>query len=95
MRDLLETERDEKARILKQLLEINKPQVIIHEPEPEAPKIDVSKIQVPWRVRQQMLEAEDRKSAELLRKKAEEIRQQQLTTPTPSVEKLEQELGVG
>jgi hypothetical protein len=38
---------------------------------------------IPWRVKQQMLEAEDRKQAELLRKKAQEIAE------------LEHELGVG
>jgi hypothetical protein len=30
---------------------------------------------IPWRVKQQMLEAEDRKQAELLRKKAQEIQE--------------------
>ena len=47
------------------------------EPVPLTPQF------IPWRVRQQMLEAEDRKKAELLKKNKENI------------EKLEKEVGIG
>jgi len=44
----------------------------------------------PWRVRQQMLEAEDRKQAELIKAKQREMKE----IRDASIDKLEKELGV-
>jgi hypothetical protein len=54
------------------------PPVVTPEEEPKA----IQPQFVPWRVRQQMLEAEDRKSAQLMKDKTKEI------------EQLEKELGI-
>ena len=71
----------ERRELLNRLLDQGKP-------EPSTPVMKEEEMRpftpqfVPWRVKQQMLEAEDRKTAQLLRGKAEEIAE------------LEKELGV-
>lgn len=90
LRDLLESERTEKARILQQLLEMNRPVVIKDEPEQETPKPLNTSNYTPWKVRREMLEAEDRKKAELLRAAEESARE----ATNKSNDDLEKELGV-
>lgn len=82
--EVLRTQLDESNRerrdLLNRLLVPSNP-----EPPSSIPKEDMRPImqqQLPWRVRQQMLEAEDRKQAALMKEKKKEI------------EELEKELGV-
>jgi len=79
LRDQLEKVERDRSELLSRLLD--KPKI---EPLPEKQE-EYKSIQppfVPWRVRQQMLEAEDRKSAQLKKDRTKEIAD------------LEQELGV-
>ena len=79
LREQLHKSDRERGELLARLLEGNKtepPAPTRDEPVPITPQF------VPWRVRQQMLEQEDRKKAQLMRDKAVEI------------EELEKELGV-
>lgn len=84
LRDLLETERDDKKQILKQLLELNKPR-LLETPslEPEV-KMPLSN-SMPWHARQQMLEAESKRAAVLLRDVKSKI--QPVTKTTEELEK--------
>ena len=80
-REQLAKSERERSELLHRLLDKDKA-----EPQPPVPLDELRSIQpafVPWRVKQQMLEQEDRKSAQLLRDKEKEIAE------------LEQELGVG
>src|SRR5215471_13714978 len=80
LRERLHSSEAERKDLLARLLDRGKPNPVVEKPvekfEPILPQY------VPWRVKQQMLEAEDRKKAELLRQKNAEI------------ESLEKELGV-
>lgn len=83
--EVLRTQLDESNRERKELLN----RILATsgaEPPPSTREIEemkpIMQQQIPWRVRQQMLEAEDRKKAQLMRAKNEEI------------EQLEKELGV-
>lgn len=79
LRSMLEESSKERRELLLRLLDKDKsepPPTPIEEYKP------VGQTHVPWRVRQQMLEQEDRKQAELLRRSAQDI------------EKLEKELEV-
>jgi hypothetical protein len=80
LRELVASSEKERRELLTKLLEKDKPEPLIppvaEDLRPFTPQF------VPWRVKQQMLEAEDRKKAELMRNKANEI------------EELEKELGV-
>jgi hypothetical protein len=79
LKETLSIERQFNQVLLQKLLDKGKPeplQEVEEKPVPIQPQF------IPWRVRQQMLEAEDRKKAELMRAKGAEI------------EKLEKELGV-
>jgi hypothetical protein len=79
LKESLSIERQLNKTLLQKLLDKDKPEPVSTEKE------DLRPIQpqfIPWRVRQQMLEAEDRKQAELMKTKKQEI------------EKLEEELGV-
>ena len=49
---------------------------------------------IPWRVRQQMLESDDREKAKLMRKKEEEAAELRKNIPVQSTEQLEKELGI-
>ena len=79
LRMQLEKSDAERRDLLHRLLEKETP-----EPPSTAPEsyIPVNPQHIPWRVRQQMLEQEDRAKAKIMRSHTEEI------------EKLEQELGV-
>src|SRR5687767_6423356 len=85
---------------------INKDKIVISPPSTEVLKLIMPR-HVPWRVRQQELEAEDRKAAELMRAKTKEINippaekkeeNQSINVEnvdrSKSIEELETELGV-
>lgn len=63
-------ERSEKERLLNLIIEMNKPQAEVPQ-EPTEMK-EISNV-VPWRVRQQMLEQEDRAKAAVIKRKTEEL----------------------
>src|SRR5262245_60112860 len=100
----LEIANYEKKQLLDSLLRPREPdmQVALQIPKEVFPR------SIPWRVRQQMLEAEDRKTAEMLRAKEEESLKLAKDTPrgesgglkvtipdTPqTVDELEKELGI-
>lgn len=80
LRFQLDESNRERRDLLARLLERDRP-----EPSPSIKIEELTPIRhqfVPWRVRQQMLEAEDRKKAEILKKHQEEVNE------------LEKELGV-
>jgi hypothetical protein len=80
LRDQLEKSEVERRELLHKLLDRGQP-----EPAPSVVSEDLHPITpqfVPWRVKQQMLEQEDRRTAQLMKEKQKEISQ------------LEQELGV-
>ena len=62
----------ERRELLHRLLEAGKPEPYVA-PVTEEPPQPVGHSFVPWRVKQQMLEQEDRKAAQLMREKMEEI----------------------
>lgn len=79
LRTQLEKSEVERRELLNRLLDKDKPEPVIQtDEEPKA----ITPAFIPWRVRQQMLEDEDRKKAQLMRDKTKEI------------EDLEKELGV-
>jgi hypothetical protein len=79
LRAQLDESNRERRELLNRLLEPPKPEPLIKEPEEFKP---IQSTFVPWRVRQQMFEAEDRQKARLMKSKKDEI------------EELEKELGV-
>jgi hypothetical protein len=79
LRDLLEKSEGERRELTHKLVEREKPELPIQQTEEFQP---IKPQHVPWRVRREMLEAEDRKQAALMRQNAEDI------------SKLEKELGV-
>ena len=80
LREQLTMSERERRELLGKLLEKDKPEPLVPPATDEMRAITPQFI--PWRVKQQMLEAEDRKRAELMRGKVKEIAE------------LEQELGV-
>lgn len=96
LRDALDESNRERKELLTLLMEKNKP-----EPLPPVTTAELTPIRpqhTPWRVRQQMLEQEDRRTAQLLRDREKELRAQ---TPVDrekvdhNIAALEEELGVG
>lgn len=90
LREQLTISNAERQQLLKAILDANKPvlaiQPIANEPvlpQPILPKV------VSWKVKREMLEAEDRRKAELMRAKEREVEASKQTT-----EELEQELGI-
>lgn len=85
LRDLLEAERYNNKQLLNSLLEH------VSGPKEEAPKLteDYKPVSnsLPWRVRQQMLEENDREKARIIREQAQ-------NTHSLSTAELEKELGV-
>ena len=79
LRDQLEKSEAERRDLLHRLLEREKPEQVVQQSETFEP---IKPQFIPWRVRQQMLEAEDRKQAALLKQSKQDI------------ESLEKELGV-
>ena len=88
LRTLLAQERYDKQQLLNQLLLITNPTAPVIEPKEEKAWQPIKPRHVSWSVKKEMLEAEDRAKAEILRKKNEEI------TKVQSIEDLEKELGV-
>ena len=80
LREQLHSSEAERKDLLHRLLDKDKPEPLPAKQEEMEP---IKSQFVPWRVRQQMLEAEDRKKAQLMKDKELEIN------------KLEEELGVG
>jgi len=74
LKSILEISNHEKQKLLERLLEKPETELVKEKIEITAPKL------MNWKVRQQMLEAEDRKRAQLLRdyKKTEELESQVL-----------------
>lgn len=70
LREQLQKSDSERSELLHRLLDRDKPEPPLAIPEEFKP---VKPQFTPWRVRQQLLEQEDRKQAELLKKKAQEI----------------------
>lgn len=93
LRSILEQERFEKKQLLEQLMNLTKPEVIIHESS-EGEKKPIRPSYTPWRVKQQLLEQEDRAKAKILKEKEEESKIS-IAIPKVSVEKLEEEIGIG
>ncbi len=85
---LLEQERHQNQLLLNTIIELNKP-LIPEKNEVREEKQELKPSFVPWRVRQRELEANDRKEAELRKKKIEELKFDKVDT-----EDLEKELGV-
>jgi hypothetical protein len=87
LRAQLEQSSRERLDLLNRLLDKDKvepPTVTsVEEYEPIKPQF------IPWRVRQQMFEAEDRKAAQLMRDKIKEMKE-----VDPSIERLEKEVGL-
>ncbi len=79
LRIQLDESNRERKELLHRLLDKDKPEPPATEPQEFKP---IQSQFIPWRVRQQMLEQEDRKKAELMRAKTAEI------------EELEKELGI-
>jgi hypothetical protein len=79
LREQLDKSERERGELLHRLLDKDKPEPL---PEKAEEHVPIRPQFTPWRVRQQLLEAEDRKQAELMREKHKEI------------EKLEKELGI-
>ena len=70
LRDQLDKSEMERRELLSRLLEKDKPEpshAHVEEPKAITPQF------IPWRVKQQMLEAEDRKTAQLKRDRMKEI----------------------
>ena len=77
-----------RSELLHRLLDKDKTEPL---PFAEVDLKPVGQTHVPWRVRQQMLEAEDRKTAELMRAKEKEM---QSHPRIKDIEELEKELGL-
>lgn len=88
LRDQLDKSETERRELLHRLLEKPSaepsPPISLEELKPITPQF------VPWRVRQQMLEQEDRERARLMREKQKEIKE----VNDARINSLEQELGV-
>jgi len=79
LRDQLHKSEVERRELLQRLLDKDKPEPLVKETDAPVP---IQPSYTPWRVRQQMLEAEDRQKAKLMRDRVQEI------------EKLEKEVGI-
>lgn len=74
LRSLLNIEKNEKQKLLDIIIERNTPKE--HEVPPEVKLEDITQRHIPWRVRQQALEAEDRAKARILKQRTEELEQE-------------------
>lgn len=74
LRSLLDAERFEKKQILENLLDLTKPVSEVRDNQSQPAMQPIRSSNVPWRVRQQMLEAEDRRSKELRKNNEIEIK---------------------
>lgn len=90
LREQLHKSDAERKELLHRLLEpakVEPPSTVHEEFQPVTPQF------TPWRVRQQLLEQEDRKKAQLMRSAAETARGMR-NEHTEQIDKLEEELGV-
>lgn len=88
LRQLLADERENSKRLLSAVLhDDTKPS---EPPADDVRPVNISKNAVPWRVRREMLETEDRQKAKLER----QAREDNQPIRTVSIEELEKELGV-
>lgn len=88
LRSQLDESNRERREILQKLLEKDKPESV---PSTKPEELHPIRPQfTPWRVRQQMLEAEDRKQAQLLKEKQKEMAEAR----KPGIEELEKELEI-
>lgn len=89
LRSLLEAEKFKNEKLLQQILDLTAPKVqpVVREEQKIAQPVRTSNF-VPWSVKRQLLEAEDRATAKTLREK------QEADAKIKSVEELEKELGV-
>src|SRR5262245_16004687 len=93
LRFQLDESNRERRELLNRLLDRDKPESVVKTDEKELTPITPSF--VPWRVRQQMLEQEDRKAAQLLAQKKKEMAEAKNTeVRNPSIEALEKELEI-
>ena len=93
LRDQLDESNRERKELLTLLMEKNKPEP----PSPQLSREELTPIRpqhVPWRVRQQLFEQEDRRTAQLLREKSKELTPAKRQEVEASIESLETELGV-
>jgi hypothetical protein len=88
LRSQLDESNIERRDLLTRLLERDRPESVSPAKEQELQPIRPQF--TPWRVRQQMLEAEDRKQAQLLRDKQKEM----ADARKPGIEELEKELEI-
>lgn len=94
LRSLLEQERFEKNKLLESILQkpVSEPSAPISELEEVRPKF------TPWRVRQQLLEQEDRAKAKILREQDNQgivNNSHKSLRESQQIEELEKELGIG
>jgi hypothetical protein len=87
LREQLHKSDTERKELLTRLLDKDKVEPL---PKEDDEIIPIQPQFVPWRVRQQMLEAEDRKKAQLMKEKQTEISESR----KEKISELEQELGV-
>lgn len=87
LRGMLEQTNSEKKYLLEQLLK--EPEIIQETSTEEFKPIKTTKF-TPWHVRRQILEAEDRKQAQIIKDKKKEMEE----AAKLQVDKLEKELGV-
>jgi hypothetical protein len=72
LKEELANERANYKKLLDTLVEMNKPKVIEKEPEVQLPQ-EIAPKAISWRIRKEMLEAEDRARAAVLRREKEEV----------------------
>ena len=98
LRELLNLEKREKQRLLDAILEFNHQNIKDKETAREVTPVSnlrpIPPLNVPWRVRQQMLEDEDRRRAQILAERQRDLPQTPTPVPAPTNEQLEEELGV-
>lgn len=95
LRDQLDESNRERKELLTRLMERDKPEPL----PPPMSREELTPIRpqhTPWRVRQQLLEQEDRRAAQILRDKQKELQEQRVvpTTVASNIESLESELGL-
>lgn len=88
LRAQLDESNRERKELLHRLLDSNKSEPLPEKVEELQP---IRPVNIPWRVRQAMLEAEDRKQAQLLKAKKVEMSQ---SNQSNDINKLEAELGI-
>jgi hypothetical protein len=96
LRSLLDESIKERRELTARIVAHSEPLPLAKEKEEERPPVPIQPTFIPWRVRQQMLEEEDRKQAQVIRAKQNELAEQNrlMTNANKSVEELEEELKI-